>query len=264
MDLPRPLLPGDSMTVSFTFDGKVRKRVDRSGYTGNHYDMAQWYPKVVVYDQNGFHADQFMTGEFYGEFGTFDVHIEVPDNYVVVATGMVQSGDPGWDYNPAHQPDAPVRKATGNKTVHFHAEKVHDFAWCADPTYVVQQTTLDGIDIRSAYRRKSAKTWEDSTLAHAVRAVTWLGKKVGKYPYPQVTVAEMTRGGGMEYPMLVMDGRDHHAGEASEDKYEEEAQDEKHGRGEGHAAVRHRRDPGEDLDAARKGDGHARGGKEAE
>ncbi len=208
MKLPHPLAPNDSMTLSFTFDGKVRKRVDRSGYSGSHYDMAQWYPKVVVYDEKGFHPDQFETGEFYGEFGTFDVTIELPDHYVVVGTGTVQSGDPGWDYNPPHKLDAPKHKPTGKtKAVHFHAENVHDFAWCADPTYVVQDTTWNGIKVYSAYRRRSASTWEDSTLAHAVRALTWLDRIVGKYPYPQCTVAEMLRGGGMEYPMFVMDGR---------------------------------------------------------
>ncbi len=208
MNLPRPLMPGDSMTVAFGFDGKVRESADRSGYRGDHYDMAQWYPKVVVYDENGFHPDQFMTGEFYGEFGTFDVNIEVPDHYVVVGTGTVRSGDAGWDYNPPHRPDAPGRKPTGaTKTIHFHAENVHDFAWCADPTYVVQDTTWNGIAVHSAYRRKSASTWEDSTVVHAVRALKWLDKIVGPYPYPQVTVAEMLRHGGMEYPMFVMDGR---------------------------------------------------------
>ena len=206
--LPAALLPGDSMAIDFAFDGKVRKAVDRSGYRGNHYNMAQWYPKLVVYDENGFHADQFEQGEFYGEFGTFDVHIELPDHFVVAATGVVKSGDPGWDYNPAKQPKAPKRPVTGkNKTVHFHAENVHDFAWCADPTYVVEDTTINDVDIYSVYRRSSAKTWQDSTLAHAVRAVRWLDKKVGKYPYPQITVCEMLRNGGMEYPMFVMDGR---------------------------------------------------------
>ncbi len=206
--LPDALLPGDSVTMDFKFDGKVRKAIDRSGYRGHHYDMAQWYPKLVVYDEKGFHPDQFEEGEFYGEFGTFDVHIELPDHFVVAATGVVQSGDPGWDYNPAKQPKAPKRPVTGKtKTVHFHAEKVHDFAWCADPTYVVEDTTVNDIDIYSIYRRSSAKTWQDSTLVHAVRAIRWLDKIVGKYPYPQITVAEMLRTGGMEYPMFVMDGR---------------------------------------------------------
>lgn len=207
MTLVRPLAPGDSMRVEFAFDGKVREAFDRAGYRGDHYDFAQWYPKVVVYDEKGFHPDVFRTGEFYGEFGTFDVHIELPEQFVVVATGEVRSGDPGWDYNPPHRPKAPKRESTDRtKTLHFHAEKVHDFAWCADPTYVVQDTLIDGVEIRSAYRRKSAKTWEDSTLAHAIRAIHWLGRRVGKYPYPHITVAEMLRTGGMEYPMLCMDG----------------------------------------------------------
>ena len=206
--LPRPLAPRDSMTIAFSFDGKVRKSADRSGYRGNHYDMAQWYPKLVVYDENGFHPDQFEEGEFYGEFGTFDVHVEMPDHFVIAATGVVQAGDPGWDYNPARQTKAPKRPVTGNpKTVHFHAENVHDFAWCADPTYVVEDTTINDVDIYSVYRRSSAKTWQDSTLVHAIRSIRWLEKIVGKYPYPQITVAEMLRTGGMEYPMFVMDGR---------------------------------------------------------
>ncbi|MCI0451183.1 MAG: M1 family metallopeptidase, partial [Candidatus Latescibacteria bacterium] len=206
--LPRGLTPRDSMTITLSFDGKVRKAIDRSGYRGHHYDMAQWYPKIVVYDENGFHPDQFEEGEFYGEFGTFDVHIELPDHFVVAATGVVQAGDPGWDYNPAKNPKAPKRPVTGNtKTVHFHAENVHDFAWCTDPTYVVEDTTINDVNIYSVYRRASAKTWQDSTLVHAIRAIRWLEKKVGKYPYPQITVAEWLRQGGMEYPMFVMDGR---------------------------------------------------------
>ncbi|HEU4930016.1 MAG TPA: M1 family metallopeptidase, partial [Candidatus Krumholzibacteria bacterium] len=206
--LPKPLAPRDSMTITLAFDGKIRKAIDRSGYRGSHYDMAQWYPKLVVYDENGFHADQFETGEFYGEFGTFDVHLELPEHFVVVATGVVQAGDAGWSYNPPRQPKAPKRKASDRtKTVHFHAENVHDFAWCADPTYVVEDTTINDVKLYSAYRRSSAKTWQDSTLVHAVRAVRWLEKKIGKYPYPQITVAEWLRTGGMEYPMLVMDGR---------------------------------------------------------
>jgi hypothetical protein len=163
---------------------------------------------VVVYDENGFHPDQFMTGEFYGEFGSYDVHLEVPDNYVVAATGVVNSGDPGWKHGKDKDKDKD-KENTGEpnyKTVHFHADNVHDFAWNADPTYVVQDTTWSGINIYSVYRKHSA-SWKDSTLAHAIRATQWLSDKVGLYPYPQVTVTEGLLGGGMEYPMLVMDGR---------------------------------------------------------
>jgi hypothetical protein len=208
MTLPSPLPPGDTLHVDFEWNGKVRKGFDRAGYRGDHYDFAQWYPKVVVYDEKGFHPDKFEAGEFYGEFGTFDVHIELPEHFVVAATGVVAGGDPGWDYNPPHRKKAPRREETGKtKVVHFHAERVHDFAWCADPSFVVQDTTLGGVRVYSVYRRSSATTWEDSTLAHAMRAMKWLEERAGKYPYPQITVCEALRTGGMEYPMFVMDGR---------------------------------------------------------
>jgi hypothetical protein len=208
MTLPAPLAPGDTLRLEFDFDGKIHKGMDRSGYRRDHFDMAQWYPKVVVYDEKGFHPDKFTTGEFYGEFGTFDVHIELPEHFVVAATGTVAGGDPGWSYNPAGQKNAPRRaKSDKTKVVHFHAEKVHDFTWAADPSFVVQDTTLGDLKLYSVYRRQSAKTWEDSTLAHLIRAVRYLDKRVGKYPYPQITVCEMLRTGGMEYPMFILDGR---------------------------------------------------------
>lgn len=201
MELPKALLPGETMTLQMDFESKIRAHIGRSGYKDEHYDMAQWYPKVVVYDENGFHPDQFMTGEFYGEFGTFDAHIELPERYVIAATGVVQSGEPGRNR------DEGSDGGEATKTVHFHAENVHDFAWSADPTFVVQDTTVDGISIRSVYRKASAAAWEDSTLAHGVRALRWLSDKVGRYPYPQVSVVDALLGGGMEYPMLVMDGK---------------------------------------------------------
>jgi hypothetical protein len=209
MMLPAPLMPGDSLHVQLDFDGKIHKARDRSGYRGNHFDMAQWYPKIVVYDDKGFHPDKFMTGEFYGEFGTFDVNIELPENFVVAGTGLVVSGDAGWTYNPPHagKNAKPRPKSDKTKVVHFHAEQVHDFTWAADPTFVVQDTTMGDLKIHAVYRRASSKTWEDSTLAHTMRAVRFLEKHVGKYQWPQITVCEMLRTGGMEYPMFILDGR---------------------------------------------------------
>jgi len=210
MELPGPLAPGQSMEINLRFVEKVRRHLGRAGYRGKHYDFAQWYPKVVVYDENGFHPDKFRLGEFYGEFGTFDVHIEVPGNYVIAATGVVKDGDPGWSLNPASGvPDKSTEKKDdpAYKTVHFHAQEVHDFAWCADPSFVVQDTTVGGIEIRSFYRKSNKKAWQDTTLVHGVRAIKWLSEKIGLYPYPQVSIVDALLGGGMEYPMLVMDGR---------------------------------------------------------
>jgi hypothetical protein len=206
-DLPQPLLPGGAIELRLRFESKVRKRYGRAGYVGDHYDFAQWYPKVVVYDENGFHPDKHKAGEFYGEFGTFDVSLELPSHFVVAATGTLAEGDPGWDYNaPGGGSSAPPDDGS-NKIVRFRAENVHDFAWCANPEFVVQDTTVDGVTARVYYRKRNAGRWEDRVLDYTVRALDFLSRKVGAYGYPQVSVVDVPSSYGMEYPMLVMNGR---------------------------------------------------------
>lgn len=279
---PEPLTPGRVATIELSFEEKIRPKLGRAGYAGRHYDMAQWYPKMVVYDKNGWHPDQFRKGEFYGEFGTFDVHIKLPEEYVIAATGDPVSGDPGWDMNasrhggpssggggghggdsgraeyndPTENPggsghagspglieynDPPVdSEGSGHggspglaehndptenpgdgrhgvdttagliepgeefmKTVHFHAERVHDFAWVADPTFVVQDTTYNGYRIMSFYQFWNT-SWTDSALVRGIRAMKWLERIAGPYPYSRISIAASPGHGGMEYPMLVI------------------------------------------------------------
>ncbi len=204
----RTLPPGGEATIEIEFTEKIRRRIGRAGYMGRHYDLAQWYPKMVVYDKLGWHPDQFEMGEFYGEFGTFDVRITLPRDYVVAATGVCLSGDPGWDRNRGGRPGGGKgsrEEEKGNKTLHFRAEKVHDFAWSADPTFVVEDTTFHGYDIRSFYRHWN-KSWKDSVLARTIRTMKWLEDFAGPYPYPHISVVDCPTHGGMEYPMLVMNG----------------------------------------------------------
>ncbi|UCF05823.1 MAG: M1 family metallopeptidase [bacterium] len=224
---PIPLAPGKTATIELTFTEKIRKRRGRAGYRGRHYDLAQWYPKMVVYDKRGWHPDQFRQGEFYGEFGTFDVHITLPEEYVVAATGVPVSGDPGWEKNPLRRgggggsgmhpmgggPHGHSMSAGGGedtevddtKTVHFRAEKVHDFAWSADPTFVVQDTTYNDIHVMSIFRSWN-RSWADSVLVRTLRSVRWLEGITGPYPYPQLSIVDCPTHGGMEYPMFVMNG----------------------------------------------------------
>lgn len=207
IDLPRPLPPGGNMEIRLRFESKLRERFGRAGYTGDHLDFAQWYPKVVVYDRAGFHLDKHKAGEFYGEFGTFDVTIELPAHYVVAATGTLAEGDPGWGYHSPgrRQNAAPIVGST--KTVRFRAENVHDFAWCADPTFVVQDTIHDGVEVRVFYRKKNEGAWKDHVLDWTLLALDFLERKVGPFGYPQISVVDVSSSFGMEYPMLVMNGR---------------------------------------------------------
>src|SRR5262249_46820237 len=96
--LPRPLLPGDSMTVDMSWDARPSTVPRRQGRQGRRFDFAQWYPKVVVYDRYGWEEHPlYPAGEFYGEFARFTVDLDVPADQVVGATGVPVCGDPGWE-----------------------------------------------------------------------------------------------------------------------------------------------------------------------
>src|SRR5919109_692584 len=96
--LPRPLAPGDSVRVQFHWDARPSATVyRRQGRRGRHFDFAQWYPKVAVYDRAGWEPNPLIpAGELYGEFGTYDFTLLLRADQVVGATGVPVEGDPGW------------------------------------------------------------------------------------------------------------------------------------------------------------------------
>jgi hypothetical protein len=220
-DLPEPLLPGEEVVLELDFLLKVRKFSGRAGYRNRQYDFAQWYPKVCVYDENGWNRQPFhAVGEFYGEFGTFDVTITVPFSYIVGATGVVVRGDPGWEavkvdtslgaaewLRKQDELFAALReqaKKTPWRTVTFHAENVHDFAWCTSSDFLYERGEYDGIPIHVLYRSYAKFGWSKKVAERGQRALEWLSEQFGHYPYPQLTIVHGLLGGGMEYPMLVM------------------------------------------------------------
>ena len=92
--LPNLLLPGKSVIIETPFFIKLPLVFSRLGHSGKHYEVTQWYPKPAVYDHKGWHPMAYLNmGEFYSEFGTFDVKITLPKDYRLMATGDLVNGE---------------------------------------------------------------------------------------------------------------------------------------------------------------------------
>src|SRR5687768_9634347 len=90
--LDKPLLPGDSITISTPFKVTLPPYFSRSGYADGEFMACQWYPKPAVYDKNGWHEFPYLDmGEFYSEYADYSVSITLPSDYVVGATGILQT-----------------------------------------------------------------------------------------------------------------------------------------------------------------------------
>ena len=219
--LLKKIAPGQTVRIDLDWTHHIGEMVERAGYYKGQYNMAQWYPKVVVYDQDGWHADVFHAeGEFYGEFGVFNVEFDLPKEFIIGATGVVTSGDPGWEsvkvdtsieYNDwVEKFDSTYVKpdSTERRIVSFFAEDVHDFAWVASRDFLYEGGKHNDIDVHVLYDKGRGSKWTKEVLKRSIRAIAWLEEKFGKYPYPQITTTDRVKNGGMEYPMLVMNGRD--------------------------------------------------------
>ncbi len=217
-DIPDKLPPGDSCQVSIHWKHVNGDMFERSGVIGDQYNMAQWYPKPMVYDEDGWHINPFHAeGEFYGEFGTFEVTFDLPEAYIIGASGVVIVGNPGWeevtydtsmkisDWVDEYYADRDSISDENRRHVTFLAEDVHDFAWVASKNFIYENAVHDGIDFHVLYNKKNASSWSKKVMERSIRSMDWL-KQFGTYPYPQVTITDRLRGGGMEYPMLVMNG----------------------------------------------------------
>ena len=210
VDLAEPIAPGDSAVFEMAFESQVPLQTRRSGRDsreGIDYSMSQWYPKVAAYDERGWHADPYVGREFYAPFGTFDVRITLPADYVVGATGVLQNpGEVEHGYEAAadgspSSDGVELYARRDSLTWHFVAENVHDFAWAADPDYVHDTMTDErGITYHFLYQPDVAEGW--AIMPRLVPTlIQFYSERYGPYPYPQFTVAQ-AGDGGMEYPMI--------------------------------------------------------------
>ena len=232
IDLPEPLAPGGGVLEleiawSFTVPENVFRRFGIEHVEqGTIFEIAQWFPALAVYDDvHGWNTLPYIgTGEFYTDFGDYDVRLTVPRDQIVVATGALQnpeevftpeqvrrlerakdSSETVFIRSPGEVDDPRSRPAgRGPVTWHFRAERVRTFAWAASDAFILDAASLDGILLQSAYPKEALPLWTKSTqmLRTAIRGYS---ERWFPYPYPAATNVNGPEG-GMEYPMIVFCG----------------------------------------------------------
>ncbi|MBS1547504.1 MAG: M1 family metallopeptidase [Bacteroidetes bacterium] len=221
--LNEPLAPGGSIQITTPFQVKIPDaKFSRLGHTRQAYYITQWYPKPAVYDAQGWHAMPYLNqGEFYSEFGSFDVSITLPANYVVGATGLLQDNpsEEAWMDSLAQLPPPTTRSnafppsAASTKTLRFKQDHVHDFAWFADKRFLVRNSEVTlarsgrKVQTQVLFTPQNAPLWKDA-VSYVNESVRLYSQWVGDYQYARCTAIDGTiaAGGGMEYPMITIIG----------------------------------------------------------
>jgi hypothetical protein len=236
VDLPEPLQPGSQLAFEIDWSYRIPDR-GRGGKElmndGWIYEMAQWFPRMSVYDDvNGWQTEQFLgRGEFYLNFGNYDVEITVPWDHMVDATGLLQNPEDVFTReqrrrleraytseepvfirtaDEVNDPDSrPTRR--GTLTWHFQAENVRDFAFVSSKAFVWDAAgySYPGedrvIQVHSLYPREAMPLWDKVSTRATLQTLKTYGRMAFRYPYPKA-INVNGPAGGMEYPMVAFCG----------------------------------------------------------
>jgi hypothetical protein len=230
--LNKPLQSGERMKISTPFKVKLPSgSISRMGHIGQSYQITQWYPKPAVFDKNGWNAIPYLNqGEFYSEYGTYDVSITLPKNYIVGATGDLQTKSEvafldeqvsrtkellnTWTENAEKEKNPTFPESSSEvKTIRYTQSNVHDFAWFADKRYGVLKGEVElphskrKVTSWALFTPQNAKYWQDA-IEYINDGTYYYSLWNGDYPYKQVTAVDGTisAGGGMEYPNVTVIG----------------------------------------------------------
>jgi hypothetical protein len=197
--MPEPVEPGQTVELRITFLSKAPRPISRTGIYKNNYFIAQWFPKIGVFENGEWNCHQFhSSSEFFADYGTYDVKITLPSSMVIGATGEHREISDNGD---------------GTTTHHFFQHSVHDFAWTASP---------DLLEFKEDFEFAPGKTTEITLLLqpyhknlkdrymNAVKnAIKYSSLFYGDYPYTTATCVDPaynSRSGGMEYPTFFTGG----------------------------------------------------------
>jgi hypothetical protein len=228
LDLPVAIPPGGNTSIELTYRFTVPEHgADRMGREGNLYQIAQWYPRLAVYDDvHGWNTDQYLgQGEFYLEYGTIEYEVTVPAGYIVAGTGVLQNpadvltATQRQRLTAALKSDTTVQIVTasdltsgaarpvkdGLLTWRFKAENVRDAAWAASPEYQWDAAGWEGVLAQAFYRPSAVETWKEAAKMSRY-SIQEYSTRWFSYPYPQISAVEGPVS-GMEYPMVAMEAR---------------------------------------------------------
>jgi hypothetical protein len=220
------LKSGDTIKIATPFHVKIPQGVtSRLGHIGESYQISQWYPKPSVYDNTGWHQMSYQDqGEFYSEFGSYDVSITLPANYIVGATGNLQNdqeteklnqlaADTSWIISlPSKENDFPP-SSKQVKTLRYTQNKIHDFAWFADKRFRVLKGKVklpdSGREVTTwvMFTNQQANLWA-TAIPYVNHSIEYFSKWNGDYPYQSFTAVQsaLSAGDGMEYPGITVIG----------------------------------------------------------
>jgi hypothetical protein len=197
LPLAAPLAPGATVSVSFDFAAQLPRIFARTGWTGDFAMVGQWFPKLGVLESDAagqrWRCDPFHAfSEFYADFGSYDVTLDVPAGLVVAATGVLVERGLG---------------SGGRQRLRWQAEDVHDFAWMADPHMQVASGRSQGGVLVLVYHRPEQVAFAGRHVEAAIRTLDTFSELV-PYPWSVMTIvdpppAANDGAGGMEYPTLV-------------------------------------------------------------
>lgn len=233
--LPRPVPPHGTLELAVDFTSKLPRAVARNGYEGDYFLLAQWFPKIGVYEssedlarkhgntpkQGAWNCHQYHSNtEFFADYGVYDVELTAPSNYVVGSTGFLRSSQ---------------GNSEGTTTYHYFQEDVHDFAWTAYPEFIRITRTFDWrkeandqeitqwsrtlnlppdrIALRNVNVTFLLQPGHENVADRYFRAVfnglKYFGLWYGQYPYDTLTVVDTPRHSAtccMEYPTFITVG----------------------------------------------------------
>ncbi len=202
--LANPVAPGEETYITFDWVAKIPKMMPRTGYNKDFYFFAQWFPKVGVYEsagtryatEGGWNCHQYHSnGEYFSDFGVYDVKVTVPENFMVAASGQL-----------IEQEKTATKEKGKTKTWHFIAEDVIDFTWSASPEFVLTEEKYKDTEIK-LYSYPNKVHLKDRHLPIMKYCIEYLEEKLGPYPYSTISIVDPPihglYTGGMEYPTLI-------------------------------------------------------------